>query len=210
MIKYPKIYPPYKRHLEGPDRNKLDIGNWFCPEFEILRDTNWQWTEKIDGTNIRIHWDGQRVTYGGRTDSAQLPAKLLPVLDKMFPEEAFEQIFGGDTFTFFGEGYGAGIESGGVYRPDLSFILFDIYSAGYDDFPGTWLRDSSVRDIADQMGIDTVPSWGRLLPEYAVDLIKYSDFTSRKVEGIVGRAPEGLLNRKGERIMMKIKVKDFR
>ncbi len=49
---YPKIYGPYKRHTEGPDRNKLIIGEWTKPEFRDLANIDWEWTEKVDGTNI--------------------------------------------------------------------------------------------------------------------------------------------------------------
>ena len=68
MSEYPKIYGPFKRHTEGPDKNKLIPGSWTVPEFEDLECNDWIWTEKVDGTNIRVHWDGHKVSFGGRTD----------------------------------------------------------------------------------------------------------------------------------------------
>lgn len=62
MIEYPKIYGPYKRHTEGPDRNKLILGTWTSPELECLQHAEWYFTEKVDGTNIRVHWDGHRIS----------------------------------------------------------------------------------------------------------------------------------------------------
>src|SRR5699024_469734 len=84
MREYPKIYGPYKRHTEGPDRNKLIEGEWTNPVLEHLQHTTWLFAEKVDGTNIRVHWDGHKVTFGGRTDRAQIPAKLIQALIEMF------------------------------------------------------------------------------------------------------------------------------
>lgn len=213
-MKYPKIYPPFQRYTDGPNKNKLNWEKYFSPEVGLLFDTVWLWTEKIDGTNIRIHWDGNRVTYGGKTDNAQIPAKLLPALDAMFPEELFEQIWGNGSFTLYGEGYGAGIQSGGIYRPDQSFILFDVLSHENN----VWLHDLNVQSVADKFGIESVPHAGYFTPrevvEYVSEGLLLPNYTpkcsSERVEGYVGRAPLGLLNRQGERIMMKVKYGDFR
>ena len=40
------------------------------PAFEYLKDLKWQGFEKLDGTNVRIYWDGYRVSTHGRTDNA--------------------------------------------------------------------------------------------------------------------------------------------
>lgn len=210
MKEYPKISGPYKRYTEGPERNKLIMGTWAKPEFEVLQDVAWLFTEKIDGTNIRVHWDGHRVTFGGRTDNAQIPAKLVTVLNGLFPEELLEQVFGRDEITLYGEGYGAGIQSGGIYRPDMSFTLFDVLAGKW------WLERANVNDVARSLGIDRVPvmmvkrlgdllgnvqshgagMFQELRPEYPM-------------EGLVGVPDGGLLTRGGERIMIKIKRKDF-
>lgn len=212
MIEYPKIYGPFKRCTDkGPDRNKLITGQWSTEEFAALADHPWIWTEKVDGTNIRVHWDGHKATYGGRTANAQLPAKLLPVLDEMFPEEVMESVFGSGVFTLFGEGYGAGIQSGGVYRKDQSFILFDVYSHG--DQHSLFLKRDATRDIAVKLGIDHVPFIDAFLtPWEAIESVRSGDIISvwqnAPLEGIVGKPFGGFLSRRGERIAMKVKVKD--
>lgn len=65
---------------------------------EALKDIDWEFTEKIDGTNIRIYWDGHKVSYYGRTDKAQIPSQLMNRLIELFGgnvnEEMFEQKFG--------------------------------------------------------------------------------------------------------------------
>ena len=214
MIAYPKIYGPFKRCTDKcPDRNKLITGVWSTEEFAALANHPWIWTEKVDGTNIRVHWDGHKVTYGGRTANAQLPAKLLPALDEMFPEEVMESVFGSGTFTLFGEGYGAGIQSGGLYRKDQSFILFDVYYGGDED--QLFLKQDSVEDIAAKLGIDRVPVMvadGPVTPWDAIKLVRSGEITSKwdgaPLEGIVGKPVGDFLSRRGERIAMKIKVKD--
>jgi hypothetical protein len=209
MIEYPKIYGPFDRHTEGPDRNKLIIGQWSRPEFELLKDLSWVWTEKIDGTNIRVHWDGHRVVFGGRTANAQIPAKLVAVLISLFPEELFEQQFGDTAVTLFGEGYGAGIQKGGGnYRPTgVGFTLFDVRIGEF------WLYRHDVGEIASKLGIEFVPQVAVCGVLQAVEIVR-NQFTSVYgnfiAEGLVGTAPLGLLDRAGRRIMMKVKAVDFR
>lgn len=212
-MKYPKVLGPYLRYIDGPDKNKLDMGNWSRPEFKLLKDLPWTWTEKVNGTNIRVLWDGYKVRFGGRTDGASIPAKLIEVLIAMFPEELMEQKFGASSATLFGEGFGPGVASGsGVYRKDPGFVLFDVR---VPDVEGTqwWLERENVTDVADSLAIEVVPLVGFLDVEQAIRMVtaghesKWGDFLA---EGLVGTAPLGLKTRGGERIQMKIKTKDFR
>ena len=127
--------------------------------FETLKNITWQGTEKIDGTNIRIYWDGHDVEIAGHTDKAQIPPKLKEYLDNLFltpeMEYVFEQIFGEKEAYIFGEGFGAGIQKyGGDYvenGTDVGFIIFDINIGGFD------LKRESVDDIASRLGIPSVP-----------------------------------------------------
>lgn len=212
-MKYPKIPSPFMRHIDGPNKNKLDMGNWFRPEFKILADLPWTWTEKVNGTNIRIMWDGHKVRFGGRTDGAAIPAALIEVLMAAFPEELMEQQFGGDTATLYGEGYGARIASGsGVYSAHPSFILFDVM---IPDVEGRqwWLERDNIVAVANGLGIDVVPLFMTDNVPAAIHAVRLgitSSWGNFPVEGLVGTAPKGLLSRGGERLQMKIKTEDFR
>ena len=66
--------------------------------YETLKNIIWQGTEKIDGTNIRIHWDGRDIEFAGHTDKSQVPENLKTYLEETFltdeMEYVFEQIFG--------------------------------------------------------------------------------------------------------------------
>lgn len=213
MITYPKIYPPFVRHTEGPRRNKLEKFNYLNEEFELLAAAKWHWTEKIDGTNIRIFWDGHRVTFGGRTDNAQLPVSLLDYLQETFLEELFEQVFGEKRVYLFGEGIGPKIQSSGKYSQTPRFLLFDVAIPDDTHKLGVWwLKWEDVTGIAASLGIATVKHVGDFGIITAVSGVEdglpshYGDFVA---EGLVGRAPGGILNRRGERIVVKVKTKDF-
>lgn len=207
MREYPKIRSPYKRHTTGPDRNRFIEGTWTDPALSYLQDANWLFTEKVDGTNIRVHWDGHKVLFGGRTDRAQLPVKLIQMLLEMFPEELFEQAFDTQAVTLYGEGYGAGIQKGGGnYRSDVGFILFDVLVGDW------WLLRPDIEDVAAKLGVDTVPVVASGTLHDGIALVKtglrshWGDFNA---EGVVGVPEAGLLDRGGRRITVKIKTKDL-
>lgn len=207
MREYPKIPGPFKRHTEGPNRNQVIYNAWSDPTLEYLQDTEWLFTEKVDGTNIRVHWDGHKVTFGGRTDRAQIPAKLIAVLQEKFPEELFEQAFNDQAVTLFGEGYGAGIQKGGVYRPDMSFVLFDVLIGDW------WLLRDSVEDVAAKLGVDVVPVVLEGTLRDAIDRVRSglrSTWGDTEAEGLVGVPKAGLLDRAGRRVSVKVKAADFR
>lgn len=52
---YPKINGLYKRGEKG----KIIEGEYSRPKFDCLRSFPWQWTETVDGTNIRLRYEGE-------------------------------------------------------------------------------------------------------------------------------------------------------
>ena len=104
MIEYNKIETLWKRDMEGT--KKLLEGEFRNPTVEFLKDNIWQFTEKVDGTNIRVYWDGHTVSFGGRTERAQIPTQLLDYLLATFKtneaEQIFEEKFGETPLIFFG------------------------------------------------------------------------------------------------------------
>lgn len=208
MKEYHKIETLFERATDGS--KKLIHGQWRNETVEYLENNMWHFTEKIDGTNIRVHWDGHKVTFGGRTERAQIPAKLFVALADMFGGEKnaqlFEQKFGETEVTLYGEGYGAGIQKGGLYRPDVSFILFDVQIGHY------WLRRDDVAGIAAMFGIDVVPFLGCGTLEDAIALVQkkpVSKIGTAPMEGIVARPMVEVRDRAGNRVIVKIKVRDF-
>lgn len=206
MREYHKIQSVYLRDPANNHRTFLE-GQFARKEFEYLRNNVWEFTEKVDGTNIRVRWDGESIRFGGRTDRAQIPATLVNVLSEMFPAELFSEFFQETPLTLYGEGYGPKIQKGGGnYRSDQSFVLFDVRIGDY------WLQREDVEDIADQLKIGVVPLLGRGSLLDAVDWCR-KGFLSRwgnfQAEGLVCRPWCELVARNGDRIITKIKCRDF-
>lgn len=208
MVEYHKIETLFERDEKT---KKLIVGKYRNPSIEFLKNNEWQFTEKIDGTNIRVLWDGHKITFAGRTDKAQIPAELSNRLFELFGgevnEQLFEQKFGETEVMLVGEGYGAKIQScGSLYRSNQDFILFDTMIAG------NWQPRESVEDIAKYFNIDIVPI---VLQGTLDDAIKYvigkpkSTIGTANSEGVVGRPKVELNDRTGKRIIVKIKVHDF-
>lgn len=212
MVEYTKIETLYNRDIDGS--KKLVEGSFRNETVEFLKDNTWTFTEKIDGSNVGIVWDGHKVSYQGRTENSQIPAQLTNKLIEIFGgsvnEELFEQKFGDMKVIFFGEGYGGSIQKTGKhYRSDVSFILFDVYLPDSN----LWLKRDSIEDIAKTFGVDVVPIVLEGTLEEGVDFVKTfpkSTIGTANMEGIVGKPKLDMLDRMGRRIIIKIKCKDFR
>lgn len=202
MLTYPKIESLYNR---DETTHKFKAGEFRLPVFEYLYPLQWQATEKVDGTNIRVGWDGESVTFGGRTDRAQIPTFLLARLQDLFSPEKFADK---PPMVLFGEGYGAKIQKGGGnYKADgVDFVLFD---ANVD---GWWLQFGDIDDVANSLGISTVP----VMAFAGMDTIERmvargfeSAWGRFPAEGVVAKPAVDMLQRNGERIIVKLKTKDF-
>lgn len=60
MREYHKIETLFERDEKT---KKLIEGKFRNETVRFLKDNMWDFTEKIDGTNIRILWDGHKVTF---------------------------------------------------------------------------------------------------------------------------------------------------
>lgn len=207
MTEYHKINTVFKRDEKTKFRTLLE-GEYSIPAFEYLAKNEWVFTEKIDGTNIRIMWDGTKVTFGGKTDSANIPAFLVQKLIDTFPAEKIASVFTSGPACLYGEGYGAKIQSGGNYIPDgCGFILFDVLCGKW------WLERSNVEDIGAKLNIPVVPiiGMGTLLDAVEKTRAGFPSMVGKCVaEGIVMRPSVELIDRGGNRIISKIKHKDFK
>lgn len=217
---YQKINTLFKR-----DSNNVIMPDmWADPTIESLADTEWEATEKVDGTNIRIiitppATEGAPVgvEFRGRTDAAQIPGHLLKRLEELFPVDKMTEQFNPavrplkDTIVLYGEGYGENIQSGGRYtNGGADFILFDVRVGDW------WLLRDKVEGIADALSIKVVPFMGYMTIPEAIEFVRRG-FTSQvaadptlPAEGLVLKTPMGLLDRTGHRIVAKVKTVDFR
>ncbi len=206
--KYHKIHALYKRDVKG--RLTSDFSK---PEFEYLYYSAWRWTEKVDGTNIRVGFDKGSFEIRGKSDKAQLPPGLLKNVNAMFMARlaARRPHWWGVydiPITLYGEGYGAGIQKAGVgYGPDKGFIMFDALRGKQ------WLERHEVEDIAGYLDIPIVSEVLIGSIAVAIDYIQHDPMSivardSITMEGIVGVPLVPLVNQWGERVIVKIKGKD--
>ena len=204
MTEYHKIQTIFFRDPETKFRTLLD-GRWALPEFGYLADCEWVFTEKVDGTNIRLIWDGAKWAVGGRTDAAQIPAFLLDPLNGY--AERLGDVFGETPAVVYGEGYGSRIQKGGGnYRPDADFVAFDVRAGA------TWLERSGVADVAGKLGCDVVPEIGGGTLCDAIGMARRgfdSAWGAFRAEGLIARPRVELKDRRGNRIIAKVKCKDF-
>lgn len=204
MKEYHKIQSVFKRNEKT---GKFLDGQWSLPEFEYLAGNDWIGTEKVDGTNVRVIWDGQQVRFGGKTDSAQMPVFLLDRLRDLFPADRFSGAFDCPA-CLYGEGYGARIQKGGGnYIPKgVDFILFDVRVGEW------WLKPEDVADVAGKLGIRRVPIVFRGPLTDAIRLVAAdmeSTFGHFCMEGMVLTTAIPLMTRNGQRIITKVKTRDF-
>lgn len=134
--------------------------------------------------------------------------KTWSVLNTQFNVYELDETKIPKRYTLYGEGYGAGIQSGGYYRKDNSFIGFDVK---VDDM---YLLRENRDEIFNKLGVNIVPFVGKFTIDEAIEYVK-KGFNSNiaeethLAEGLVLRTPMGLKTRKGERIIFKVKTCDF-
>ena len=215
---YTKINTLYKRD----ERGNIIIGDFSLPEFKYLYNNKWLAFEKIDGTNMSFYWDGHEMQIHGKSENASIPSMLMDTMKTILTEEKLSEVFpikydeNGNEVPFmvriYGEGYGAKIQKcGGSYiRGGNDFRVFDIKINGF------WLDWNNVVDITKQLGLKTVEPFGEMTLEEAEKMV-ISGFKSHiaenkelDAEGLVLRPIVQRFNRKNERIMVKIKTRDYR
>ena len=173
-------------------------------------------TEKIDGTNIRIHWDGHRVEWAGRTDKSEIPIEVQAVLHILFDdaEVIFEQNFGEKEVYLNCEAFGGKIQ-GGKYGGNERLILFDVC------VDGKYLDRGDLFRVAGLFSLDVVRSlyfddWFEAV-KYVYDIKNNPqahiscecDNGTTVEEGLVVRPLVQLYDENGNRLQAKMKVRDF-
>lgn len=224
MSEYPKIETLYER-----DKKTFVVnpGVFKNPIFEFTANCKWRWTEKVDGTNIRVIFTPATQESGdsfyqptpasmevrGRTDNASIPARLLQRIQQMLPAVKLAEKFQSPVIMY-GEGYGAGIQKGGYYVPkdEQTFILFDVKVGEHN-----WLAHEDVIQVASALEIPVVPDFGLMTIPEATEFVRYG-FRSivaeragniADAEGLVGRTDAPLYDRHLSRLIVKLKTKDF-
>ena len=159
-MEYHKIETLFERDEKTFKVNPNKLKN---PVYGIFK--SWQFTEKIDGTNIRVIWESaidngadapsrpERLRFGGKSDNAQIHADLITWLQENVTAEKLRIVFPSTDVVIYGEGYGAGIQkNGGSYNKTKQIIIYDVLVGGK-----WWLNWENTCDVANKMGLKTVP-----------------------------------------------------
>lgn len=213
MKEYQKISTLYK--FDGV--TKKYTNEISSPEVDYLKDLPWLAAEKLDGSNIRVEYDGHRVSWSGRTDNSNLPKEIEELLQKTFgdSEVIFEQNFGDKQVMLFMECYGGKIQ-GGVYGGSERLIGFDVM------INGMYLDKRCIASIFEYFNVETVEFFEVESLTKLIDIVKnniksgvkdMSDHAAEdrptEKEGYVCVPAVRLLNAKGERIIVKVKYRDL-
>lgn len=208
MIEYQKIETLFK----FDSNKKLYTKEFYNPIVEYLKDNAWIASEKFDGTNIRVHYDGHRVEWSGRTDKSVLPKEIEKLLQETFGESeiVFEQTFGDKDVILFMECYGGKVQ-GGIYGGSERLIGFDIM------VNGIYLEKQTIKEIFDKFAVETVQFFIVENLETAISIVKKEPLASHNhgdrqaiMEGLVCVPLKRLYDAKGNRIAVKIKARDLR
>lgn len=217
-MKYSKIQGLYKRYTEGNKKGKFIIGDYSEPEFELLKDVTWLWEEKLDGTNMRLeitrHPLCPDITIKGKTEKSQIPEHLLAKMKEMINKNKIFKLFPQSEelpdVTIFGEGIGFKIQNGYKYfegKKEVGFVVFDI------NIGGIWMTRETKEEMCEKLDLPIVPIIGQGNINAAIRQVRsgfistYGDFLA---EGLVIRPFFELRNRRGRRIITKIKTVDFK
>ena len=236
-MKYQKINTLFKRDENNliiptefcqPEFEYLKDLKWECTE--KIDGTNMRviitpiYNQKYLGNEFVDTFTGFEIEFKGKTDEAIIPKHLLArkkeIITKGKVYEAFAEhyILNDGNFEknlnpiiLYGEGYGVKIQKGGNYISNgVDFILFDVKIGDF------WLLRNSCEDIARSLNINIVPLVGMMTIPEAIEYVKkgfvsnISENRSYLAEGLVLKTPMGLMDRRGNRLIAKIKYKDFR
>ena len=212
-------------HIEAPTVSDEDYGRefkkrkltiptqftgpeaWRSEELYYLRNDDWTFKRKLDGENIRIKWDGNEVAWNGKTDKFVCNSEFTDYMNSTFLEEIFEEKFGREkTVLLFLERMGNKVQTNELKLDNVEAILYDV------KIGDTWLEEESIKEIANYFGIHTCYDFmpdpnhhGRL-----IEIIEEcSEGRFKDWEGVVAQPRVGLKDRRGKRLIVKIKNKDY-
>ena len=207
--------------FERDENFKVNVNKVRRPEFDLIKE--WYIEEKIDGMSVGFRYyrdslydDG---IIFGRTGNTNWNANNRVFMDRQskdMHQSATEilQDYDLEHLTIYGELYGPGIQNGGSYRDDLGFICFDMTAND------TWLNVKDRNTNAERIGVD-VPYHFKLFSDIdsvarrlanntqASPQAKLNGKPERMAEGVIGRPPVNLYDQRGNRVMWKLKGRDF-
>lgn len=189
----------------------VDTKSYRRPEFAHI--DQWLWTEKLDGSNISIAASKFGTTWRGRTPNSQFNLEIVNhlnlrveawtgILDNVLNENKL------DSIEFFGEVFGPNIQNGQKYASTINTKFFDIRVD-----QRLWLDWNTCREYSRVLGYE-MPAFGLVGTNALVDMVREGFPTKESrhggwAEGIVAKTPIPLYNNNNDRLIWKLKTKDF-
>lgn len=226
---YDKILAPFAR--DTAKSKYVDIVKFSRPEFEMLANVKWNWTLKIDGSNVNVIWDGERASYVGHTEKTQFNERTKKFLDETFctpeAETVFEDLYGKQPVKISMELVSKDMNQNYGYFDGAVFV-FDIFNgstgkvwtseetlnAFVSKFEGSnvlvapFIGYMSIWDAVDvARAYEAI--WNRHPEKWSEERIVKNPLGPYMIEGLVGRLPYELFNNNGDRVITKVKCKDY-
>ena len=200
-----------KRLLANPKEQPAQKKIYREPELEYLAKNLWVYKRKLNGENMRVLWNGEQAIWNGKTNDFETDAETTEYMNTTFLEEVFEEKFGHEKqVLLFGERMAPKTQGNELGLESVEFVLFDV------KIGDTWLAPENLRAIAKYFGLRTCYDFMRPEDEkrnYAQTLENLIDEVAKgrfeNWEGIVASPATGLYNRKGERLICKIKNHEY-
>lgn len=202
-MNYQKIPNLYEFDQE---RKKYNTLVYSTHEIDYLRKLQWLCTEKVDGMNIRVIWDGYDISFAGRKETSKLPNYVQSLLKETFDDNMktlIEQMFKEKEVIFFMECYGGRVQKGAYNINEERLIGFDI------NVDGKYLDRYDAFAIFHELELDVIPVVS-VCDIHAASLIVMSGCASNLdetsgMEGLVCTPNVPLNDNNGNRIIVKIK-----
>lgn len=219
-------FDTFYHHIDAPTKQDDEYGKQFkkrklivpnigqdeayrLPLLGYLAELPWGYSRKVDGENIRIQWDGEQALWNGKSNAFQCSAEFTEYMNSTFLEEIFEEKFGRDkVVTLFGEKMGPKTQGNELGLTEDKILLYDV------NIDGTWLCGESVAWIARYFSVDTVFDYmtrHMFGPEMnlreMIEACANGEF--KDWEGIVATPKVEMLDKSKNRVIVKIKNRDY-
>ena len=211
-MRYPKINSLFKRH---PESGMFLWGDYSQPEFDLIK--KWRVEEKIDGMNVRVIFTVEadnsiKIELKGRNEDSMIPSALVNHMETKVMNHAMkilEFMNCKGKMVMFGEGYGPKIQSGGNYRDDIGFILFDVWGGH------RWSSRGEVAALAHLLDLPMPFDYGMMTEQEIINLVAGKPLSPTAIrpmqfEGVICRSEPLLRNNyTGDPLVFKFKCKDL-
>lgn len=202
--RYKLLVPRFLAHAE----EYLD--EVYChPLVALLAQTEWNVRRKLNGQNIRIYWDGNQALWNGKTDDFSCDTDFTNYMNNTFIEELFEEHFGRDKQVYiFAEKMGPKTQGNELQLDEEQVIIYDVCINGY------WLDRHAVECVAEYFKVKTCYDYmgPNLLNRtwMLTDIIRMvATGKIKDWEGIVATPKVECQDREGQRVIVKVKNKDY-